>query len=169
LSERSPDWVTIVRQFGPLAFQTAWRILGHIQDTEDAVQDALLEALRTYRRQSVVNWGGLLRTAATHRALDRLRKRRKLSVLPADAPAPHADPAGIVAARELADWLRSVLAELPDRQAEVFSLRYFAELTNPEIGEALGISAEAVAVALHKARANIATKWSVVNDAQRNS
>ena len=35
------DWDRIVREHGPMVFGTAWRILGHVADTEDvqAVND----------------------------------------------------------------------------------------------------------------------------------
>jgi DNA-directed RNA polymerase specialized sigma24 family protein len=29
-----------------MAFDTAWRLLGHVTDTEDVVQDAMLDAFR---------------------------------------------------------------------------------------------------------------------------
>ncbi len=153
------DWTAIVREHGPMAFQTAWRILGHVQDTEDAVQEALLEGLRAYRAGEVQNWGGLLRRAATCRALDRLRQRRPLTPIPESVPSPAGErPDQIAEARELAAWLRGILSTLPERQAQVFSLRYFGEVSNPEIAAALRISVDAVAVALHKARTAIAQK-----------
>jgi DNA-directed RNA polymerase specialized sigma24 family protein len=39
----------------------------------------------------------------------------------------------------------------------VFALRYFERLTNPQIAEVLGISAGAVAAAIHKVRAKLET------------
>jgi RNA polymerase sigma-70 factor (ECF subfamily) len=143
-----------------MAYQTAWRILGHIQDTEDAVQEAMLEALRTDRKESVRNWGGLLRRTATRRALDRLRKRRGFSAISPHTPAPRDErPDSIAEARELAEWLRQTLTQLSERQAEVFCLRYFGEMTNTEIAATLAITVDAVGVALHKARSRIAQQW----------
>lgn len=167
---RLTDWASIVREHGPMAFQTAWRILGHLQDTEDAVQEALLEAFRAHRRGGVQNWGGLVRTAAACRALDRLRQRRPAAAMPENVPLPASEgPDRLAQANELAQWLRSAVAALPARQAEVFSLRYFGELSNPEIAAALGISSEAVAVALHKARASLASMQSTVVDSLRST
>lgn len=132
------------------------------------VQEALLEALRAYRKENVRNWGGLLRQAATRRALDRLRKRRRTLAFSEAASQAHDEfPDALVQARELATWLRAVLTQLSQRQAEVFSLRYFGEMTNPEIAATLRISVEAVAVALHKARASIAQKWHEMNNESR--
>ena len=152
------DWESIVRTHGAMAFDTAWRLLGHAADTEDAVQEALLEAFRLHGRQPVRNWGGLLRHLATRRAIDRLRQRR--TVLPLRPEMPMSEPASpaseqpesIAAERELADRLRLAIAKLPEREASVFALRYLGEMDNSQIAETLGISVDAVGVALHKAR-----------------
>jgi RNA polymerase sigma-70 factor (ECF subfamily) len=152
------DWEAIIRTHGAMAFDTAWRILGHAADTEDAVQEALLEAFRLYERQPVRNWGGLLRQLAARRAIDRLRKQRSglplpLEALSCDPVSPASDqPESSAIERELADRLRLAIAQLPDREASVFSLHYLGEMANGEIAETLGISADAVGVALHKAR-----------------
>jgi DNA-directed RNA polymerase specialized sigma24 family protein len=65
-----------------LAFDVAWRLLGHAADTEDVVQEALLDAFRLRSRQPVDQWGALVRHLATRRAIDRLRKRRAAIVVP---------------------------------------------------------------------------------------
>ena len=153
------DWAKVVREHGPMAFETAWRVLGNASDAEDAVQEAFADALRLHRGRGVRNWGALLRHLATCRSLDLLRKRRGApapATLLADAPAPHASrPDAAAVATEAAALLRDALATLPRREAEVFSLRYFGDLSNPQIAEALGITAGAAAVALHKARARL--------------
>jgi RNA polymerase sigma-70 factor (ECF subfamily) len=158
---RLTDWESIVRTHGPMAFDTAWRLLGHAADTEDTVQEALLDAFQLHGRQRVENWGGLLRRLVTRRAVDRLRKRRTAAARSAEpvsaemAGPPSAQPEAIAAERELADRLRLAIGELSDREASVFCLRYFAEMTNTDIAEALDISADAVGVSLHKARARL--------------
>ena len=68
-----------------MAFDTAWRLLGHAADTEDVVQEALLDAFQLHGRQRVDNWGGLLRHLAARRAIDRLRKRRRMRPLPSES------------------------------------------------------------------------------------
>ena len=153
-----PDWESIVRTHGPMAFDTAWRLLGHAADTEDVVQEALLDAFRLHGREPVGNWGALLRHLATRRAIDRLRKRRLTAPLPPKPPsfepaAPKSQqPESAAVERELADRLRQAMTQLSDREGGVFSLRYFGEMANADIAETLGISLDAVGVALHKAR-----------------
>ncbi len=150
------NWESIVREHGPMAFDTAWRILGNAADTEDAVQEALLGAFRLHQQQAVTNWGGLLRHLATRRALDRLRKRKPIVPLTDESLSPcGSQPEHAAAARELAERLRAALAKLSRREANVFSMRYFGEMSNTEIAETLRISADAVGVALHKARARL--------------
>ncbi len=153
------DWAAIAREHGGMAFETAWRILGNASDTEDAVQEAFMDAVRLHRQATAIgNWGALLRHLASRRALDLLRKRRPVLPIISDFPAPQpfsADSSTEMA--ELVCLVRQALAQLPSREAEVFSLRHFGDLSNPEIAEQLGIQVGAVAVALHKARLHLQT------------
>jgi RNA polymerase sigma factor (sigma-70 family) len=120
------------------------------------VQEAFLEAFRLYGRQQVRNWGGLLRQLAARRAIDRLRRRyRALPLEPftSQLTSPESEqPEAIAVERELAERLRWAIARLSDREATVFSLHHLGEMGNGEIAKTLGISADAVGVALHKAR-----------------
>jgi RNA polymerase sigma-70 factor, ECF subfamily len=152
------DWESIVRAHGPMAFDTAWRLLGHVADTEDVVQQALFDAFRLNGQQPVGNWGGLLRRLAVRRAIDRLRERRTVLPPPCEplafepASRESEQPEAVAIERELAARLRLAVAALPDREASVFSLHFFGDMLNSDIAETLGISRDAVGVALHKAR-----------------
>ena len=151
------DWPAIVRAHGPLAARTAYRILGHAADAEDAVQQAFADALRVQRNGSVIDWPALLRHLTARRALDLLRRRTKnAQPIAHDPPAlSSSHPEALAVAAERGTLLRQALAQLPEREAQVFSLRYFADLSNPEIASALHIRVGAVAVALHKARVRL--------------
>jgi RNA polymerase sigma-70 factor (ECF subfamily) len=147
---------SFVRAYGPLVFGTAWRILGNATDAEDVVQEVFLEAYRLQQRRAVRHWPGLLRRLAACRGLDTLRRRR--SVRPLDGLSLEAGrdgPEGAAIGRELVERLRAAVSRLPNQEAAVFCLRYFEDLSNREIGEALNIRPGAVAVALHKARARL--------------
>ncbi len=152
------DWNRMVHDHGPRVFGTAWRILGHAADTEDVVQEVVLEAYRLRAVQPVRHWAGLLCRLATCRALDRLRQRRPMVPLEGLALAdlggnPEAEAIG----HELAERLRQAIAELPRREASVFCLRYFEDMPNQRIADILNITPGAVGVALHKARARLET------------
>jgi RNA polymerase sigma-70 factor, ECF subfamily len=150
------DWERLVREHGPVVYGTAWRILGHAADTEDVVQDVFLEAYRLRAAESVRCWPALLRRLAACRALDRLRQRRAvLSVNGLSVASNGDDPEATAIGRELAERLRQAVAELPEREATVFCLRYFDDLPNQQIADILNLQPGAVGVALYKARAKL--------------
>jgi RNA polymerase sigma-70 factor, ECF subfamily len=150
------DWNAIVRDHGPAVFGTAWRILGQSADAEDVTQEVFLEAYRQRRSQSVRSWAALLRRIAVCRALDRVRRRRPtLSIHGLSMAAPDVSPELDAMAVELDEKLREAISRLPEREGEVFCLRYFEDLSNQQIAEALDMHVGAVAVALHKARSKL--------------
>lgn len=150
------DWDRIVREHGPVVYATAWRILGHVADTEDVVQEVFLQAHQMQQGQEVRCWQALLRRLAACRALDRLRARRRQIPLDGLSIATTTnDPEALAVERELASRLRLALVQLPRREATVFCMRYFDDLSYEQIAETLQISAGAVATALHKARARL--------------
>jgi RNA polymerase sigma-70 factor (ECF subfamily) len=150
------DWDRIVREYGPMVFDTAWRILGHAPDAEDVVQEVFLEVHRWNHTRRVRHWAGLLRRLATFRAVDCLRRRKATCPLDGlELAAGQEGPEAAAIGRELADRLRHAVAQLPPQEGAVFCLRYFEELPYQSIAEALDISGGAVAQALHKARAKL--------------
>jgi RNA polymerase sigma-70 factor (ECF subfamily) len=152
------DWDRIVREYGPLVFATAWRILGHAADTEDVVQEVFLQVHQLQRTHPVRHWPALLRRLAACRALDRLRQRKTTVPLHGLSLVGNGEgPEEAAVERELAERLRRALAHLPDREASVFCLRYFDDLSYQQIAETLHIRAGAVASALHKARLKLET------------
>jgi len=150
------DWSSLVREHRAAVYGIAWRILGHAQDAEDVAQEVFAEAHRQSDGAPIVCWPALLRRIAACRALDALRRRRITMPLDgAHLAAGKEDPAEIAAGRELEARLRMALAELAPREAEVFCLRYFEELSYREIAETLGISPTATSTALYQARSRL--------------
>lgn len=150
------DWDQIVRDHGRMVFSTAWRILGHAADAEDVVQEVFIEAIHVSQTQEIRHWGGLLRRLATCRALDRLRQRRTCQSIDGMAlPATSDGPEDVAIGRETADHLREAIAHLPEREATVFCMRYFDDLSYQRIAEILNIRLGAVSAALHKARGKL--------------
>ncbi|MHB0958202.1 MAG: RNA polymerase sigma factor [Pirellulaceae bacterium] len=154
------DWSEIVNRNAVLVAGSVRRIIGNNHDAEDVVQDVFLEAYRVSQKTEIENWAGFLQRLATRRAIDRLRIRgARPSVVPAReageiagrSPQPHQN----AMARELAERLRKAIAMLPPSQAEVFCMRCFEEMTYEQIAGALGISINAVGLALHKSRSRL--------------
>jgi RNA polymerase sigma-70 factor, ECF subfamily len=146
------SWNTFVEEKGPLVYRTALRITGQSADAEDIVQDVFLEVYRLWQNRKVGNWDAVLRSLATRRSLDLLR-RRKHSVTIGEVIADTSASPDVGAIRtELQDALRQAIARLPEQQAIVFALHYLEDQSHQEISAMLEITPQAVAVALHKAR-----------------
>lgn len=150
------EWAEIVREHGPPTYRTAWRILQQAQDCEDVVQDVFAEAHRVHMRTPITHWRTFLDRLATFRALDALRRRKKNGAMRRRlTESVSADPENDLMLQELRERLRVAIAELPERQAAVLCLSHFEQRTNLDIAEILGITPNAVGLALHKARTTL--------------
>jgi RNA polymerase sigma-70 factor, ECF subfamily len=156
------DWNDIVAQHGPLVWRTAYRLLGCKSDAADCYQETFMAALAISQRESVKNWPALLYKLATVQALQRLRQRFKdgaRQCLHADfdqfVAARTLEPQQIAQERELTAWLQHALTELPEAQAQAFSLVCIGELSYRDAAEQMNVDTNGVAVLLHRARAQL--------------
>lgn len=121
-------------------------LVDDIGSAEDVVQDAFVGL---HRNQGKVRDSqaalGYLRTAVVNTARSMLRRRQTVrkhlrSVAPEPANSPDSE---VLLAEEHREVLAAVRT-LPPRQREVLVLRYWSDLSEAEIAEALGISRGAV-------------------------
>lgn len=134
-------------------------------DEADAVaQDSLVKAytsLATFDgRAAFTTW---LTRIAINTCLDLIRRRKRegLRVVAPDddgdleAVAQFADdevdPEGRSIQRQAVDRLKACEAELPERQREIFRLRFYAEMELDEIANALSVHVGTVKTQLHRA------------------
>jgi RNA polymerase sigma-70 factor (ECF subfamily) len=162
-----PDWDRIVEHHARRVFRVALRILRSVEDAEDVSQDVFTEAFRTHRKGPVLSWTGLLVRLATLRSLDRLRRKRPSVELRNDDTMVTVGPSEEAGARELADWLRKAIAQLPDQQATVFVMHYYEQFPHDQISAILGISSDAVSAALYKARQRLLAQLAILNQEHR--
>ena len=137
--------------------RVAFLLLGDQPSAEDVVQDAFFGLYKTlprlrdraralaYLRASVVNGC---------RSVHRSRKRAVLRVAPYDPPAWSAESAAM-AGEERRELLAAV-ARQPRRAREILALRYYLDLSDSEIGAALGISRSTVSSTASRALAALA-------------
>lgn len=149
------DWDAIVREYGPLVWRTACRLLTREADAADCFQKTFLAAVG--HGGPVENWPGFLRRVATARALEQLRARYRdaprSAELPDELPGDAPDPLAHATAAELGDALRAALARIDPLQAEVFCLVCLDGLGYQEAAGHLGVTANHAGVLLSRARA----------------
>jgi RNA polymerase sigma-70 factor (ECF subfamily) len=158
------NWDTIVASDGPMVWRTLWRLLANRADVEECFQETFLAALKLSHRKTVDCWPAALCSLATARGMDRLRKRyrrgdhrqndsdgtggRRL----AEEASKEASPVEHAVASELSERLRHALSQLPEKQAEVFTLHAFCGWSHGEVGQRMGMTENAVGVTVHRAR-----------------
>ena len=138
----------------------ATAVTGDASEAIDVVQEAFATALR--KRRGIRAEGSLepwLWRIVINKARDRRRKRGRTISLRPDAPAITSNGYDADAA------VRTVLAELPERQRETIFLRYYADLDYGAIASALGVQPGTVAATLHKAHAALREQLQEVHDA----
>jgi len=148
------DIEKLFREHHGLILQTAFRITGDRMEAEDVLQLLFLRLLHNQETIDLKSPAQYLRRASVNLALDQLRKRKRQVPLEAAAELSanrSSDPGTQQASSELAERLRSVLAKLHPKAAEIFVLRHVEGLTNSEIARLLGTSWGTVAVTLHRA------------------
>jgi len=152
------DWEAVIDQYAGLVQRTVYRLVGDHADAWDCIQDTFLEAVKMDRRELVRNWPALLRHLATAKALDLLRRhcrqraRCNVEADPAEVVSREPNPGRHAEATELAERLRVGIAQLPRRQAEVFCLTCFEQMSSEEVAERLGVSPAAARMLLLRAR-----------------
>lgn len=135
---------------------TAIALLGYTDEAEDAVQDAVLTALRRL--------GDLRDPAAAGPWLKAIVRNTCRMMLRAHRPLPVAEPGLLLPPRtdetdDTPDWVRSALAELSAPIRDVTLLRYFSGFSSyREIAELCGIPAETVGSRLRDGRRILARR-----------
>ena len=164
------DWPQVVKDHGPLVWQTVYRIVRRDADAADCFQNTFVAALGVSHRETVRHWPALLKRIATAQALNRLGQRQR----EADRNNPlvldcgisrDAAPEQSARASELAEQLELALAELDSRGAQVFWLACMEGWSYQDIAAELKISVNHVGVLLNRARAELRNRLHAFNPA----
>lgn len=149
----------LVRRYMRGAFAVAFRLLGHREDAEDVVQEALLAALANIRTfDTTRRFGPWLYRIVVTRGLNfrKSRARRQTESIDRDQFASREPgPAAGAERAALKDAVQAALARLPERQRLVVQLFELDGFSGAEIGAMLGIPAGTVRWHLHEARQSL--------------
>ena len=144
----------LVEQYKDVLYGTAFLMTGNRALAEEQVQEALLSAwrgIRHFRRgRPVKPW--LIRILVNAVLAER-RKRSvpTVSIGERDQPDASGDLVEVVVAQENRQVVRRALAGLNPEHREVVVLRYFAELTVPQLAQSIGVREGTVKSRLHRA------------------
>lgn len=150
-------------------YRVAYRMTGHREDAQDLLQDALLEAYRSFKKfQRGSYFDKWLYRIMTNTFIDRQRHRKRVGVIESlDAPLPGSDgSAG--AGRDIPDWddepsrrvlqdkfdepVQQALDTLPPEFRMVLILSDVEEFSYEEISEMMETPIGTVRSRLHRAR-----------------
>jgi RNA polymerase sigma factor (sigma-70 family) len=153
------DWPAVVKQHGPLVWQTVYRLVGNEADAADCFQNTFVAALDLTRQETVRHWPALLKRLAAMQALNRLRRRgweaRRARPLADQQTSREATPEQAARTAELSGQLLLALAELEPRQAQVFWLACLEGWSYQDVATELQITVNYVGVLMNRARAEL--------------
>ena len=158
----------VFQQYAPRVYSLARRMLGNDTDAEDVTQDVLLQVVRkldTFRGEA--DFPTWLHRVTVNMALAHRGKRARREEREVQDPlqtiadnGQHKDPVNdwniepdqVAMNRETHELVESAIGEMPEIYRDVYVLADVEGLTNPEIGELLGLSVPAVKSRLHRGR-----------------
>jgi RNA polymerase sigma-70 factor (sigma-E family) len=144
-----------VRARGSVLLRSALALTGgNRADAEDLVQATLIKAYRSWDRISdVAAVDTYVRRAMINTHISAWRQRR-VDEYPTDEipDQPAADPAD---ERDLHDVMRQALDRLPRQMRAAVMLRYYDDMTEPQVAEALGVTVGTVKSTVARAVAKL--------------
>jgi len=145
----------IVEQYGDLMYGTALMMTRDRMLAEDIVQDALILAWKSIRKfEPGTNLKAWLMTILVNRVKSIMRRRRPTEISSTEyyeEPYSSFNSLDAVITAEDADRIRSALSELPFEPRQAVVLRFYAEMSVPEIARTLGWKEGTVKSRLHRA------------------
>jgi len=159
-SSYNEAFTLIVKQFGPRLFPQINRITKNRQWTEDCLQNVFIKVfqnLKDFRGESsIYSW---LYRIANNEALNYIQKEKirwtsdlgetSIEIIAQDFGFNH------VSTEVIEKHLLDAIATLPQKQAEVFELKFFQDLKFSEIAEITGISEGGLKANYHHATKKI--------------
>jgi RNA polymerase sigma-70 factor (sigma-E family) len=144
-----------VRARGSVLLRSALALTGgNRADAEDLVQATLIKAYRSWDRISdLAAVDTYVRRAMINTHISAWRQRR-VDEYPTDEipDQPEADPAD---ERDLRDVMRRALDRLPRQMRAAVMLRYYDDMTEPQVAEALGVTVGTVKSTVARAVAKL--------------
>ena len=158
-------YAQVVEVYQTPVYNLCYRMLGESGEAEDAAQETFwraYQAMNRYDRQRP--FGTWLLSIAAHYCIDQQRKRRLPTyeldeVTEETFPDPTPNPEKAVGQLEQDRLLHQLLAAMNPADRAVIVLRYWNDLSEDEISQALSLTVSAVKSRLPRARLLLAQRW----------
>ncbi len=161
------DWLGLVRgdqtcfsslylKYHPLLLRYGTRLVGDAVEAEEAVQELFIYLFERRDTLSIVERvKPYLFLSFRRRLLQKISKKRSYRELKQEGELKmHLSQEDLLIAREEGEiekaFLKKMLSELTSNQREVIYLRYYADLTNKEIAELLGMRHQSILNILYR-------------------
>jgi RNA polymerase sigma-70 factor, ECF subfamily len=143
-------------RYWPSAWAAAYAVTADRSAADDAAQEAIQQAFGALDRFDTTRpFGPWLKRIAVNRAIDHLRRARRVTVLEDEADL-HAWTLGEAAAEDMRLWaVADAVAALGTAKRAVVVLHYWLDFTIEEIAGALGLPVGTVASRLSRALAEL--------------
>ncbi|GLU49786.1 SigE family RNA polymerase sigma factor [Nocardiopsis ansamitocini] len=148
------EFSAYVRQRGPALLRMAQSLTGNHADAEDLLQAALVKTFFAWDR--IINPNardGYVRRAMVNTQISEWRRNR-LEVYPTDE-IPDQRTEDTTWRTDLADAVGRAVSRLPDRQRTTVMLRYYEDMSEAEIANALGVTVGTVKSTVSRAVAKL--------------
>lgn len=150
----NPAFREYVTMRGRSLLRTAYLLTGNQADAEDLVQSALAKTYQAWHRiEDMGALDGYVRRAMVNTHISWWR-RRKLEEFPTDE-LPDQVVADHSGDSDLAEALRQAIDRLPERMRATVLLRFYQDMTEAEVADALGISLGTVKSTVSRAMAKL--------------
>ncbi len=139
---------------GRVLLRAAYLLTGNMSDAEDLVQAALAKTYQAWDRiedRSAVD--GYVRRAMVNTHISWWRRRR-LEEFPTDE-VPDQAVADHAGSSDLQETVRKAVDRLPQRMREAVLLRFYEDMTESEVADALGVSLGTVKSTVARAMAKL--------------
>lgn len=139
------NWDEIYREHHPRVTRLCQMMLSNRDEAQETAQEVFVKALEHYRSDGAPNnWAAWLTRVAVNTCHDRLRSgwwkwwhRRVDEFRDTEHHSPAIGAERRVQGREVSRMIWNEFRKLPQRQREVFTLRYVEEYTTSEVAELL--------------------------------
>lgn len=166
ITQEEEEFREYVATRGPALLRAAHQLTGHPLDAEDLLQNALTRTYLAWDR--IADRGaldGYVRRAMVNINISQWR-RRKLEEYPSDElPEVPWEPSETYG--EVHERLERALSRLPERMRAAIVLRYYEDMSEPEVASTLGISVGTVKSTVSRAMAKLRSELGISAPPQR--